>query len=110
MDNPRSNQALLDQVTVRLHPQDDVAIAKVDLESGQVLQFGAEALAIRANVPSGHKVALRALAAGDAVRRYGQVIGFATRDIAPGDHVHTHNLGVQDFDREVIEGREIKSM
>ena len=45
-------------------------------------------------VPSGHKVALRAVAEGAAVHKYGQVIGFATAPIAPGDHVHSHNLGV----------------
>src|SRR5919197_865383 len=45
-------------------------------------------------VPSGHKVALRAVARGDAVHKYGQVIGFATAPIAPGDHVHSHYLGV----------------
>jgi altronate hydrolase len=45
-------------------------------------------------VPPGHKVATRAIAAGSPVRRYNQIIGFATRDIRPGEHVHLHNLGI----------------
>lgn len=43
-------------------------------------------------VPVGHKVALHAIGTGDAVRKYGHVIGYATADIAAGEHVHTHNL------------------
>ena len=100
MNNQRSNQRSLDEVAVRLHPQDDVAIAKVDLAAGQVLQAGSETLRVGAPVPSGHKVALRALSAGEAVRRYGQVIGFATRNITGGDHVHTHNLNAPLYSRE----------
>ena len=45
-------------------------------------------------VPPGHKVAVRAIAAGSPVRRYNQIIGFATRDIRAGEHVHLHNLGI----------------
>ena len=40
----------------------------------------------------GHKYARRAIAAGEAVVKYGMPIGHATRDIAPGEHVHVHNL------------------
>ena len=93
---------------MRLHPQDDVAIAKVDLEAGQRLQVGSETLRVGAPVPSGHKVALHALAAGEAVRRYGQVIGFATRDIARGDHVHTHNLNAPLYSREYEIGVDVR--
>jgi altronate hydrolase len=50
-------------------------------------------------VPTGHKIARRAISAGEPVRRYGQIIGLATVDIAEGDHVHSHNLGMSDFAR-----------
>src|SRR5665647_230514 len=50
-------------------------------------------------VPRGHKVAVRDVATGSAVRKYGQVIGRATADIAAGEHVHTHNLGMDDGER-----------
>ena len=43
-------------------------------------------------IPAGHKVAVRAIGQGEEIRRYGQIIGFATQPIAPGQHVHTHNL------------------
>jgi altronate hydrolase len=98
----------LETVAVHLHPRDHVAIAKVDLVPGTVLTWqgadGPHQLTMHQPVASGHKLALGALAAGDAVRRYGQVIGFATRAIQPGTHVHTHNLGVGDLDRDYAFG------
>src|SRR6185503_13138507 len=78
---------------VVLRPEDDVAIAKRALAAGTALEDGGRRLSVRVDIPPGHKVARRAVAAGQPVRRYGQVIGFATQDIAPGDHVHLHNLG-----------------
>lgn len=85
----------LAEVAVHLHPIDDVAIAKVPLSAGTILPDApwGEVTVVRL-IPTGHKVALRAVAQGDAVRRYGHTIGFATAPIAPGDHVHSHNLGV----------------
>jgi len=62
--------------TLQLHPDDDVAVA----------------LAAIGTVPAGHKIALRDLAAGARVRKYGETIGRATRPIAAGEHVHVHNL------------------
>jgi altronate hydrolase len=84
--------------TIRLHPDDDVVIARVDLTPGTELP--GEGTVVRAAVPRGHKVATRPVAAGQAVRRYGQVIGFASRDIAAGEHVHTRNLAMGEFGRD----------
>ena len=97
---PESGSAMpFDQAAIRLHPRDDVAIARVTLAAGQVITTGDGALVLALTltqlVPSGHKLALRAVGVGDPVRRYGQVIGFASRPIQPGEHVHTHNLSVQ---------------
>ena len=75
---------------IRLHPADDVLIARAQLIGGSSV----EGVSVRGLVPAGHKVAVRDLALGQPVRRYNQIIGFATRPIAAGDHVHTHNLGV----------------
>jgi altronate hydrolase len=58
-----------------------------------------EGITIAGLVPPGHKVATRAIAAGEPVRRYNQVIGHATQAIAAGQHVHTHNLAFADFAR-----------
>ncbi len=79
-------------LTVRLHPDDDVVIARKQLVSGQLLPT--ESVTVIGLVPAGHKVATRALAAGAPVHRYKQIIGFATRPIRPGEHVHLHNLGM----------------
>ena len=90
---------------VVLHPDDDVAIARTPLVAGRpVTANGRGAVVARETVPVGHKIALRAIPAGAPVHRYGQVIGFATADIAPGAHVHTHNLGVADLERDYAFG------
>jgi len=73
---------------IRLHPADDVVIARQQLLSGASV----EGIAVRGLIPPGHKVATRAIASGAPVRRYNQIIGFACKDIASGEHVHTHNL------------------
>jgi len=83
---------------IRLNAADDVVIACRELEPGTNLLE--ESVVVRERVPAGHKVATRAIAAGGPVRRYSQVIGFATRPIAPGAHVHVHNLEVRDFARD----------
>jgi len=85
-------------LTLRLHPKDSVVIARSALAPGTVLP--GEATTVREAIPLGHKLATRAVARGEPVRRYGQVIGFATRDIAPGEHVHTQNLAMGEFERE----------
>ena len=89
-----ANVALTD-VAIVLHPQDDVAIAKREIKAGTTLEdAGGAQIEARQDIRPGHKVARRARAAGETVRRYGQVIGFATEAIAVGDHVHTQNLGI----------------
>jgi altronate hydrolase len=93
---------------IRLHPEDDVVIARSQLVGGMQI----ENITLRGLIPPGHKLATRAFNTGDAVRRYNQIIGFATRPIAAGEHIHTHNLdmGVNkgDFVRDYAVGSEIK--
>lgn len=83
-----------------LHTGDDVAVTTRDLQSGTELLHYGHPLVIRQSVPRGHKLAVRNVAAGAQVHKYGQSIGLATRDIAAGDHVHTHNLGMDDTSRD----------
>lgn len=86
---------------LRLSPLDDVAVASTDLPAGiSVHAGGAATLVTSEAIPRGHKVALRAISPGEAVRKYGQIIGFATAPIGPGNHVHTHNLAFGDFAHE----------
>jgi altronate hydrolase len=82
---------------IRIHPADNVVIARSQLLGGTTLPE--EGITVAGLVPPGHKVATRAIAAGEPVRRYNQVIGTATQPIAPGQHVHTHNLAFSSFAR-----------
>src|SRR5438132_7057695 len=93
----------LTEKAVVLRSEDDVAVAKAGLAAGTVLEDGATHIEVRQEIKPGHKVARRAVATGAPVRRYGQVIGFATCDIAVGDHVHTQNLGIGDLSADRYE-------
>jgi len=84
-------------LTIRLSAADNVVVARVDLLPSTELP--GEHVRTSGHVPAGHKVATAPIAAGDAVHKYGQVIGFATSAIAPGEHVHTHNLAMGNFAR-----------
>ncbi|HXJ84961.1 MAG TPA: altronate dehydratase family protein [Candidatus Methylomirabilis sp.] len=97
-------------VAIILKPEDDVAIVKREILAGSVLEDRGERIEVRQDIRPGHKVARRARRAGDEVRRYGQVIGFATQDIAVGDHVHTQNLGVGELRREYEIGTDVRAV
>jgi altronate hydrolase len=88
--------------TIRLHPDDDVVIARGQLISGTRLV--AEGVEVSGLIPPGHKVAVRDIDAGAPVRRYGQIIGFASQPIRRGQHVHVHNLAMGQFEREAAVG------
>lgn len=91
--------------TIRLNAADNVIIALKDLAGGATVP-GLDVPLAEA-VARGHKIAVRPIAEGEKVLRYGQTIGIATRAIAPGEHVHVHNLGMgghaeaQEFSTEV---------
>jgi altronate hydrolase len=93
-------------LTIRLHPDDDVVIARQQLVSGTVLLD--ESVKVSGLVPPGHKVATRAIPAGAPVKRYNQIIGFAKRPIAAGEHVHLHNLAMGEFARDYAFGADAK--
>ncbi len=86
----RARPALL-----HLRADDDVAIATGPFPAGTsvAVSDGGEVI-LRADIPSGHKVAVRDLAAGALVRKYGHVIGATTERVRVGEHLHTHNLGM----------------
>ena len=90
---------------IRLHPEDGVVIARMVLPPGTTVAPGVRA---EKRIPAGHKVAIRPHAKGEAVRRYGQVIGFATRDIAPGEWVHVEEIAMGDFSRDYAFGADLK--
>ena len=84
------------QPLIMMHPSDDVATALRDLAVGERLEYGGGdrrgTVEVVQPIPFGHKVALHAIEAGAAVRKYGAIIGRATGSIEAGAHVHIHNL------------------
>jgi len=93
-----SKQSVIGNPVIRLHRDDDVVIARVQLIGGS--QIVSESIVVMGLIPPGHKVATRVIEAGQPVRRYGQIIGFASKRIEPGEHVHTHNLEMGEFARD----------
>lgn len=85
---------LHDTPAIQLNPADDVAIALTPLGRSRRIDIAGSTVQLRAEIGAGHKFALRPVSQGQPVRRYGQVIGFATQPILPGEHVHSHNLAV----------------
>ncbi|GIE86018.1 UxaA family hydrolase [Actinoplanes regularis] len=95
-----SEHADLRDVALLLRDGDDVAVATEDLAEGRTLRHARGVLTVAGRVPRGHKIALRDLAAGTRIHKYGQVIGQATAVIRAGDHVHAHNLGMDAVDHD----------
>jgi altronate hydrolase len=85
-------------LAVRLHPDDNVVVAQCAIVAGTTLP--GEGVTATEPVPAGHKISTRPIRKDEPVRRYGQIIGFAATDIAPGAHVHTHNVEMRDFSRD----------
>jgi altronate hydrolase len=106
MLNPSEASSSSAARVIRLHPQDDVVIALNQLVPGNSIP--SEGVTIAGLIPPGHKMATRAIDLGAPVRRYGQIIGFASKPIQPGQHVHTHNLAMGDFTRDYAFGEEAR--
>jgi len=98
--------SVIKKPVLRLNAADDVVIAARPLAVGA--RVADEDVACTDAIPPGHKLAVRAVAAGQPVRRYGQIIGFATADISPGQHVHTHNLAFDTFARDYAVGIDVR--
>jgi altronate hydrolase len=83
---------------IRLHVNDNIVIARTPLKAGAELrEEGVTALGF---VGAGHKIATRRIAVGEPIVKYDTVIGFASREIAPGDPVGKDNVGFRDFERD----------
>lgn len=95
MENER-----FDDVAILLHASDDVAVLKRTIAAGTVIGLPTGRITAAQPIACSHKIALHAIARGKEVRKYGQIIGFAKQSISPGEHVHTHNLGVGEYSRD----------
>ena len=95
-----------DSPLLRLHSNDNVLVAKSAIALGETIaEFGVRA---RAQIPAGHKIASRAIAAGEEVKKYDTVIGVASRDLQAGDYVHSHNLKIVDYYRDPAFGADVR--
>jgi altronate hydrolase len=99
---------MLDRVSavIRLNDRDNVVVARSELQPGMTVEDGR--VTCRSVVPPGHKLATAPIASGEAIRKYNQIIGFATMAIAAGDHVHTHNMAMGDFSRDYAFGADMR--
>jgi altronate hydrolase len=88
------------QVAVHLRPEDNVAIAARNLPPGGGLQYNGTTIVVGKRIGLGHKIALRDIKKGEAIYKYGQIIGFASEDIPLGSHVHVHNVNANAFERD----------
>lgn len=93
------------RTVLRLDPRDDVAVALATLAAGRRVDVDGQGVELCDEIPQGHKLALRDMAAGETVRKFGWPIGRLTADVRAGEHVHSHNLstllsGVEDYARE----------
>jgi len=89
---------------LKLGSSDDVAVVLQPVAAGYL--HPDLCVTVRTDIPAGHKVAVHAIAAGQPIRKFNQIIGFATHPIAVGDHVHTHNLAAGSFERDYSIGVE----
>ena len=85
-------------LTIRLSRDDNVVVARAEILPGT--EIPGEGVATQDAIPAGHKIATRPVAAGEPLRKYGQIIGFASEAIAPGSHVHTQNCEFRTFERD----------
>ena len=85
-------------LSIRLNENDNVVVARAEILPGTSIP--GENVQTTAAIPRGHKIATRAIPKGETVTKYDQIIGFAIEDIAPGDHIHTHNCEFRMVDRD----------
>ena len=76
-----------------LAPGDNIAVATSELPAGTERTVAGTRVVLGTSVDVGHKFAVRAIAQGERIVKYGAPIGVALRGIAPGEYVHTHNMG-----------------
>jgi len=94
-------QPSFDASALILHRTDNVAVLKRPVKPGEELLHGGTRLPIKQLIGAGHKIALEQIPKGGLIRKYGQVIGQAREPIAPGEHVHSHNVELQSFERDM---------
>ena len=84
---------------IKLNEKDNIGIAPMDIPQNININYGIRSID---NIPYGHKISLKKIKSGDFIFKYGQIIGISNKNIEPGEHVHSHNMGYSEFKREYI--------
>ena len=98
--------AVATRKTVKLSPKDNVIVALSELAPHRIIAN--TELSSQDKIPAGHKVAISQINSGEPIIKYGQIIGFASKNILPGTHVHTHNTELLDFTRDYAIGTDVR--
>ena len=91
--------------TLRLDPRDNIIVAVDPVQAGWAVQ----GVTATARIMRGHKMAVQPIGQGQPVLKFGQIIGFASEAIAPGNHVHTHNCSFAEFERDYAFAQDARS-
>jgi altronate hydrolase len=92
---------------IHLHPDDNICVAARHLAAGEILEIAGGRITLDQPVRLGHKIAVRPIAKGHFVRKYGQIIGQATEPVEPGQWVHSHNLVNGEFTRDYAKSQAV---
>jgi altronate hydrolase len=93
-------------LTIRLNAADNVVVARSAIEAKATVP--GEGVSAADPIPAGHKLATAAIKAGEPIRKYNQIIGFASANIPPGGHVHTQNCAFREFARDYAFGADVR--
>ncbi len=96
----RSVTSILSPDVILLHERDNLCVAARGLNTGATVSAAARTIEVATAVPQGHKIALASIAIGEPAVKFGQIIGFASSPIEPGEWIHTHNLSAGQFARD----------
>ena len=94
------NEIPLTEKAIIIDPRDNIAVAKVSIGLGTLLKLNGTHFSIAQTVLPGHKIALKPIAKGEAIVRYGEMIGAATENITQGSTVHVHNMTIENLTRQ----------
>jgi altronate hydrolase len=91
---------------IRLDAADNVVVARTEIQKGT--NISVEGITALADVPQGHKLATRPIAAGEPILKYNTVIGYAAHDLVPGDYLHSHNIRFDNVEKDYAFSRDYK--
>jgi altronate hydrolase len=94
-------------LAIHLRPKDNIAVAAKTIGPGTAVPIDGRTVTVPGAIRLGHKFAVVPIKEGDPISKYGQIIGFANRDIAIGEHVHVHNVKLGNFERDYAYSTEV---